>query len=189
MTGIDNDLINRCRRSDERSLHLLYHQTYSLMKGIVLRYVFDRADVSDVINRSFVKVVKGLDKYDQNQPFAPWMSTVVIHESLDYVRRVMREKPKRLHVSEGLNGAVSSKYDWNTADRQMDADSLLSLLHELPPKTKLVFNLFAIDGYSHDEIAKKLSISTGTTKWHVSKARELLKASLEKLNNEEQLMS
>jgi len=189
MKGIDAQLIDRCRRSDERALYTLYHQSYSLMKGIAVRYVFDKAEVPDIINRAFVKVVKALDKYDDKQALAPWMSTIVIHESIDYVRRVMRAKDKQPLLIEDMTVCDKSNHDWNTADRDYDAQRLLKILDLLPPKTKVVFNLFAIDGYSHDEIGSQLGISSGTSKWHVSKARELLQAALLKLDNEQQAMS
>ncbi len=189
MKGIDENMIRQCRNSDERALHELYCQCYSLMKSICMRYVFERSDVPDVINRSFVKIVKGLDRYDIEQPFAPWITTIVIHEALDYVRKVMRERPKRPQLMEDMTICMSDHHDWNMADRNFDAESLLATLELLPPKTKTVFNLFAIDGYSHIEIGKQLNISSGTSKWHVSKAREILQAAVLKLNNEEQILS
>ena len=178
MTGIDAKLIKRCIASDEKALHLLYSECYSLMKGIALRYVYDQNDISDVVNRGFVKIVKGLKSYNPAQEFSPWAATVMIHESLDYVRKIMRQKPKQLQLKKDLTYLARTAVEWNAADRQFDAEHLINALNQLPPKTRTVFNLFAIDGYSHDEIAKQLKISAGTSKWHVSYAREKLKKML-----------
>ena len=178
MIGIDARLIKRCIASDEKALYKLYSECYSLMKGIALRYVYDQNDISDVINRGFVKIVKGLKSYDQTQEFSPWAATVMIHESLDYVRKIMRQKPKQLEMKKELSYQAKESVERNTADMQYDAEHLLQALNQLPPKTRTVFNLFAIDGYSHDEISKQLKISSGTSKWHVSNAREKLKIML-----------
>ncbi|MFT4565427.1 MAG: RNA polymerase sigma factor (sigma-70 family) [Saprospiraceae bacterium] len=178
MTGINANLIKRCIASDEKALYILYSECYSLMKGIALRYVYDQNDISDVVNRGFVKIVRGLKSYDVNQEFSPWAATVMIHESLDYVRKIMRQQPKQLQLKKDLMHQASTSFEWNAADRQFDAEHLLKALNQLPPKTRTVFNLFAIDGYSHDEISKKLKISEGTSKWHVSNAREKLKKML-----------
>jgi len=178
MTGIDANLIRSCIASDEKALYALYSECYSLMKGIALRYVYDQNDISDVINRGFVKIVKGLKSYDPAQEFNPWAATVMINESLDYVRKVMRQQPKQLQLKKDLAYQASTSVEWNTADRQFDAEHLINALNQLPPKTRTVFNLFAIDGYSHNEISKQLKISEGTSKWHVSNAREKLQKML-----------
>ncbi|MEL6389580.1 MAG: RNA polymerase sigma factor [Bacteroidota bacterium] len=189
MNELDERLLTRCRASDERALHQLYHHCYSMLKGIAVRYVFDRDEIPEVINRAFVKVVKGLDSYDQRQPLGPWVATITIHTALDYVRKTMRDKPKRLQLEEDMTTQMASHHDWNQADREFDAAGLLELLNILPPRTKVVFNLYAIDGYSHQEIGTQLGISTGTSKWHVSKARELLQEALYKRTNEEKVAS
>lgn len=178
MKGIDAPLIKRCIASDEMALYTLYRACYSLMKGTALRYVYDQGDVSDVVNRGFVKIVRGLKSYDTTQEFEPWAATVMIHECLDYVRKVMRQKPKNLQLQADLLAQAQYQHDWNSADRQMDTEYILQAMSILPTQTRVVFNLFAIDGYSHDEISKQLNISAGTSKWHVSKAREKLKSYL-----------
>ena len=94
MENINADLIQRCKARDEKALHLLYRESYSLMKSIVLRYVFDQNEVADVLNRGFVKVANGLKSYDINKPLAPWIATVMVNESPDYVRRTLRAKVK-----------------------------------------------------------------------------------------------
>jgi len=180
MQGIDADLIHRCKAKDEKALYTLYHECYSLMKSIVVRYVFDKNEVSDVMNRGFVKVVGGLSRYDSAKPFAPWLATIIINESLDYVRRTMRLKAKELAYREEMHAIQSAPVSRNYADLDFDAQYLLDAFQVLSPRTRTVFNLFAIDGFSHKEIAKKLNISTGTSKWHVSSARDLLQKELGK---------
>jgi len=145
-----------------------------MMKGVSIRYVFDKSNVDDVINMGFLKIVVGLSKYDNNKAFMPWASTVMIRVALDHVRKTMRSIDRSIDLYEDMGQLKSQPIDYNNADLQLEAEELLAMLDYLPPQTKLVFNLYAIDGYSHQEIADQLDISTGTSKWHVSKARERL---------------
>lgn len=180
MTGIDATLISRCIKRDERALNKLYRHCFSMMKGVCMRYVFDRSNVNDVINSGFLKIVTGLTKYDQSKPFMPWASTVMLRVALDYVRKTMRSTDRTTDLHEDMSQLNGLPVAYNAADLHLDAEGLLSMLDLLPKQTKVVFNLFAIDGYSHKEIATQLNISAGTSKWHVSKARELLQ---EKIND------
>ncbi len=174
MQEVDSSLIEQCQKRDERALSLLYRHCYSMMKGIAMRYLFDKSYCEDVVNAGFLKIVNGLDKYDRGQPFKPWASTIMIRVALDHIRKIMRGTDRRTDLYEDMATVDKQSHAMNIADQQFDAEELLGLLEVLPPQTKVVFNMFAIDGYSHKEIADQLSISQGTSKWHVSKARERL---------------
>lgn len=180
MSDIDASLITQCVKRNERALNHLYRHCFSMMKGISMRYVFDKNNVEEVINGGFLKIVNGLDKYDQNQPFMPWASTVMLRVALDYVRKTMRSADRTTDLHEDMSQLNGLPVTYNSADLLLDAAELMMMLDLLPKQTKVVFNLFAIDGYSHKEITQQLNISIGTSKWHVSKARELLK---EKIND------
>ncbi len=180
MSGIDATLILQCLKRDERALNHLYRHCFSMMKGTCMRYVFDRNNVNEVINSGFLKIVNGLDKYDQDQPFMPWASTVMLRVALDYVRKTMRSTDRTTDLHEDMSLLSGLPVSYNCADLQLEAEDLLGMLELLPKQTKVVFNLFAIDGYSHKEITQQLDISVGTSKWHVSKARAFLK---EKIND------
>lgn len=184
MAGIDALLLAKCKDGDERALYQLYQQCYSLMKGICLRYVFDKEMVGEVINTGFLKIVNGLDKYDSAQPFFPWASTVVIRVAIDHVRKIMRSPERFTDHYEDLNVLNGRQYSLNEADLSFDAHDLLAMLDKLPGKTRVVFNLFAIDGYSHREIGIRLNITEGTSKWHVSKAREQLQKEIKNRMNQ-----
>lgn len=178
MSGINASLIKQCKVGDERALYQLYRHCYPMMKGICWRYIFDKDSVSGVVNASFLKIVKGLDSYDAQKPFMPWATTIVIRVALDHVRKVMRSTERQTDYVEDIATINGHSSIANLADQQFDAEELYMLLKCLPDRTRVVFNLFAIDGFSHQEISEKLNISTGTSKWHVSKAREQLQREL-----------
>lgn len=179
MVGVNASLIKKCQQNDEQSLFVLYRQCYPMMRGITMRYVFDKSSYGEVVNLGFVKLVKGLDKYDIEKPFMPWATTVMIRVAIDHVRKVMRQKVQQpIDYMDDLSPVNHKLSVQNMADLNFDAAELLSMLNTLPLQTKTVFNLFAIDGYSHAEIAEKLQISVGTSKWHVSKARQKMQTAL-----------
>ena len=174
MQGIDADLIKNCRDKDELALYQLYRHCYPLMKGIALRYVFDRERIGEVVNSGFLKVVNGLSSYDHQQNFKPWLSTIMVRVCIDYVRQHMRSVANRTDLYEDMtlvNGAAKS---FNSADLKYDVEELLNMLEELPDQSRLVFTLYAIEGFSHKEVGEKLGITEGTSKWHVSRARHYL---------------
>jgi len=182
MKAIDSSVISRCIDKDERALYSLYQHTYSMMKGVSLRYVFDRSKCDDVINTGFLKIVKGLKSYDSTKEFMPWAKTVMIRVALDYVRKTMRSNDRKTDYTDDASKLNGSSVSYNTADLNFDAQELLDMLHQLPSRSRVVFSLYAIDGYSHKEIAKRLEMSEGTSKWHVSKAREKLQLMINQRN-------
>ena len=182
MKVVDSSIISNCIDRDERAIYTLYQHTYSMMKGVALRYVFDRSNCDDVINVGFLKIVNGLDKYDNTKEFMPWAKTVMIRVALDYVRKTMRSNQRVTDYSDDLSQLNGISASYNTADLRFDADELLDMLHQLPDRTRVVFSLFAIDGYSHKEISQRLEMSEGTSKWHVSKARESLQETINQRN-------
>jgi RNA polymerase sigma-70 factor (ECF subfamily) len=150
-----------------------------MLMSIASRYVRDHSERPLVLNQSFVRIVRGLEQYEHGRNFNAWAYRVAVNTNLDYLRKKSRTKEDAYEddlLAFQLNG--QGIVDYNQADEKYDAEDLLEMIEGLPPKTAQVFNLFAIDGYSHEEIAKELGMSTGTSKWHVSSAREKLRALL-----------
>ena len=186
---IDHGLLDRCKRTDERAYFELYKACYSIMKSICKRYIFDLSEVSDVINRGFLKIINGLGSYDKSRSFEAWSRRIIVNTALDHLRQ---RKRRYMHeISDPMqqqNGSTQYYSEWNQADLDFDADELLEMVHSLPERAGRIFNLFAIDGYSHEEISQSLEISVGTSKWYVSKAREQLKTILTKKVKEGELL-
>lgn len=178
MQGIDAVLIRKCREKDELALYQLYRLCYPLMKGIAMRYVFDRDRIGEVVNSGFLKVVNGLKSYDHQQSIKPWISTIMVRVCIDYVRKHMRSVANRTDLHEDMTIVNGAQKSYNAADLQFDVEELLQMLEELPDQSRLVFTLYAIEGFSHKEVGEKLGITEGTSKWHVSKARQTLQAKI-----------
>lgn len=141
------------------------------MMSLCLRYVRERSDAVEVLNDAYVKVFKQLARYDAGKAaLYTWMRSIVINTALDSLRKkkVIREREMRADVVEepGIDNDAISK---------LSGDELLGMIRQLPVTTRLVFNLYSIDGFSHREIATMLGISEGTSRWHLSDARRQLR--------------
>lgn len=138
---------------------------------LCVRYVRDRNDALEVLNDAFLKVFKQLSTYDTSKAMlSTWMRRIVINTAIDYLRRQKTIRDREMfpdHIEEpGVDNEAISK---------MSGDELLRLIRQLPVTTRLVFNLYGVDGFSHREIAEMLGISEGTSRWHLSDARRQLK--------------
>ncbi|HAS35967.1 MAG TPA: hypothetical protein DCS15_05735 [Flavobacteriales bacterium] len=182
--NIGLELISKCIKQNRKAQFKLYQQCYPLLLGICLRYEHNKEDADHIVNKAFLKILNNLSSYDLNVPFEAWIRRIMINTIIDEYRR--NKKHSHVIAFEELgNFSSSNVMDFNDATKRFDEQDLLKLLDKLPTVSKKVFNLFAIDGYPHKEIAEMLNISEGTSKWHVSFARKKLRELLElKLDQE-----
>lgn len=139
---------------------------------IAMRYSRDEQDAADIMSLAFVKVFKNINSFDETKgAFHSWLKRIIINEALDHIKQRNKFTNKELTTIE--EPAIS-----NTVVEKYDAAEIMQMVKQLPPATHAVFLLFAIDGYSHKEIASQLSISEGTSKWHLSEARKKLQQQL-----------
>tara|TARA_R110002072_G_scaffold121230_14_gene254731 strand:+ start:245 stop:805 length:561 start_codon:yes stop_codon:yes gene_type:complete len=178
---IRKELLESCRKEDRKAQFELYRLCYSILLSVCLRYEKNKEDAEFLLNKAFYKILKNLDKYSEHVPFEAWIRRITINTVIDEYRK--NKKDIVDYVEEPMNIAPNKAVDYNEADQKYDAEDLQNLIDQLPPISKKVFNLYVIDGYNHKEIAEKLSMSEGTSKWHLSSARKKLKALVLKLMN------
>lgn len=164
--------IQGCIRNERDSQKALYQHFYSFAMGICLRYANDQLDAAGILNDGFFKAFKHIAKYEPTKAFLPWLGRIITNTAIDYYRANLKFADQ-VDISDHENVAqVSSVYD------QLAYQDLLALVQELSPGYRTVFNLFAIDGYTHEEIAEMLGISVGTSKSNLFKARQKLQEML-----------
>lgn len=147
-----------------------------------MRYVPNREETVEVVNDGFLKVFQKVEMYDAEKPFKLWLRRVMINTALDHYRQNAKHQPQEdLSVVENV---VASTENAN-AYSQIAHEELLALVQQLTPAYRAVFNLYVIDGYSHDEIGQMLGISEGTSKSNLARARENLRNMLLKRGNDE----
>ena len=171
-------IINRCIRKDLNAQELLYRNFYGFAMGICLRYSSNRYDARIIVNDGFLKVFNNLYKFNADKPFNPWLGRIMSNTAIDHYRSELKHM-NLLDISE-----VDEIYESATIENKLHYEELIKLIQELPPSYRTVFNLYAIDGFSHQEISKKLKISVGGSKSNLFKARKKLQVLLKKATME-----
>lgn len=142
------------------------------MLGICLRYLKNQMDAEEVMLTGFVKVFQHVGQFENKGSFEGWIKRIMVNEALGFLRK---KEPMHLAIEkEVLQVATDAN-----AEQDLAMDDLLRILHELPAGYRAVFNLYAIEGYSHKEIGDLLNISEGTSKSQLSKARVMLQRRLQ----------
>jgi RNA polymerase sigma factor (sigma-70 family) len=172
----DIDLITGCMKNDRQAQEQLYKQFYGPMTSICLRYTHNSDDAIEVLHNGFLKVYKNIHTYDSGKAsLYTWIRTIIINSAIDFIRQ-----RGKLHNTIELDKAEEPSIDADAVQR-MSAHELLKLVQKLSPATQAVFNLYVIEGFNHREIANRLGISEGTSKWHLSEARKQLQKLLKTL--------
>lgn len=148
--------------------------------SVSLRYTASYEEATEVLNDSFMKVFKRI-KDLKNETFKPWFRRIIINTATDLYRKT--KKYDFLQHHEDMTSVDVSAEELITA--QLSYQDLLDLVQQLTPSYRAVFNLYAIDGYKHEEIAETLKISVGASKSNLSRAREMLKGMIKKTVNHE----
>lgn len=171
----DERLVKQCLKGKRSAQKHFYDKFSEKMFGVCLRYVKDRDNAQDVLQDGFIKVFQNLEKFNNKGSLEGWVRRVIVNTALDYLRK---EKTKGYSVSIDDVGYMLEKNDFII--ERLSADDLLKIIHTLPEGYKTVFNLYAIEGYSHKEIAEQLNISENTSKSQYSRAKAHLRDLLEK---------
>ncbi|WP_317896902.1 RNA polymerase sigma factor [Aurantibacillus circumpalustris] len=174
---IQPKLIALCIKQDRKAEYELYKITYSYLMSICMRYSRDKDIASESLNMGFLKILKNLTSYKPEVPFKSWIRRVMVNTLIDEYRKNKKERERITYVENYYDNSDFS--DVNEALSRINYKQILVQINLLPEATKKVFNLFAIDGYSHKEIGEMLGISEGTSKWHLNAARQKLKEYIE----------
>lgn len=170
-------LLEGCKKNDRESQRLLYQHFYAYAMGICLRYCRSLEEAKEIVNDGFMKVFQKLNQHETELSFKGWLRKIMIHSAIDHYRK----ESKHYHHVEASADRVVEPVVGTVLDDISYAE-LIGMIQHLSPAYRSVFNLHVIDGYTHDEIAKILGISEGTSKSNLMKARENLKAMIEKTN-------
>lgn len=182
---IDQALIDLCRKNDRKAQEKLYEWCYVKLMPMCARYHRNEEDARHVLNIGFVKICKNLDKLNEDAPFEAWAKRIIKNTIIDEFRKT-KNYVQLIETKEfDRELEVKSKNVENSVWSKLETDILMGMLRKLPDVSRKVFNLYVIDGYSHKEIGNLLSISDGTSKWHLSNARKKLQMMVNSLNEAE----
>lgn len=171
-----HDALERCLRNREDGKAFVYKKYYGYLMAIIIRYVKQDVDAEELVNESFVRVFRKLESFnrdidDENleKSFRAWIGRIAANISIDFLR-----SKKQLYSVEDM-----AEGDMHTPSVQLDSrlevNEILSLLDQLPEIQKTIFNLYEIEGYSHDEIAQMLNIPDSTSRTYLTRAKQKLR--------------
>lgn len=164
-------LINNCKKNDAQAQSQLYKLFASKLFSLCLKYSKNYAEAQDNLQDAFVTIFNKIAQYNHKGSLEGWMKRITINTALQRYRSV--------GVFDIVNEEQIEDVSIEIEDDSLSMDYLLSIIQELPDRYRLVFNLYALDDYSHKEIAEMLNISTGTSKSNLARARLILKEKIE----------
>jgi len=161
-------LIKRCLKGNSHAQKTLYERHQSRLFGLCLRYASNEEEALDFLQEGFIKIFRDLKSFRADGPLEAWMCRIVVNTAISNLRKTKWQKEEN--------------FDWNRLPvdepeqqlDQLDAASLIQLIQQLPKGFRTVFNLYAIEGYSHKEIGEILEIAESTSRSQYQRARKLL---------------
>jgi len=179
----EHTLIEECLRQNNNAQKILYKKFFPKMIAVSLRYLKNKEDSLEVLNTAFLKVFEKLYQYKSEGSIEGRIKRIVINTSLDFIRSNKTYRNNFILTDEflahGSEEPGQNAVDFSEAELYLSTEEIFELVAELPPATRIVFNLYCVDEHSQTSVAKQLNISTATTQWHLSNGRKLLK---EKIN-------
>jgi RNA polymerase sigma factor (sigma-70 family) len=171
-----DELIKRCKANERKAQELLYKEFASKMMGVCLRYATDRMEAEDMLQNGFIKVFQKIEDYRGEGSFEGWIRRIIVHSSIEYYRKYHKMVQLVDIEDAGIDASVDA-----LAVSKLAANDLMVLIRQLAPGYRIVFNLFAIEGYTHKEIAEMIGISESASKSQLSRARSVLKEQVIKM--------
>ncbi|MGB1003402.1 MAG: RNA polymerase sigma factor [Salibacteraceae bacterium] len=175
------DIISRCKKGDRRAQNEVFQLYFGKMSSVCRRYISDLDESQDAVQTGFIKVFSNIHKYNGEGSFEGWVRRIMSNTAIDLIR-----KKKNVFVS-----VDATDYDWLAEQENEEAswnitltketDRVMKEIQNLSPAYRLVFNMYVIEDYSHNEISEILGISVGTSKSNLSKAKRNLLKNLVKL--------
>jgi RNA polymerase sigma factor (sigma-70 family) len=166
----DLELINECVKKSPKAQKELYNRFASKMMGVSCRYVSSQEEAKDILQDAFIKVFGRIDSFKKEGSLEGWIRRIVVNTALDSIRKKKKDK-KNVSLTEAEHLASNKDF----IIENLSADDLLQLLKTIPLGYRTVFNLYAIEGYSHREIAEKLEITENTSKSQYSRAKAFMR--------------
>lgn len=175
------ELIQRCKEQDRLAQQELFIRYAPLLKGICLRYTKNNDEAKDVLHDGFIKIFTKFWSFKEESSLKTWLSRIMINTAIDYIK--LKRKEIFLSIQEDIETIGDIKEEHQELKESVEPERALELLQQLPEKYRIVISLFAIDGFTHKQIAEQLNISEGTSKSSLSRARSMLTKVMESDKN------
>lgn len=176
----DEQIIRGCCKKDKKAQKMLYNKYASTMLGICMRYAQNRSEAEDILQEGFVKIFLNINQYLGKGSFEGWMRQIMVNTALTNYRNNLKH-----YYHNDVTEIAESRIDDDVSyDGEFTQEELLKIINDLPEGYRVVFNLYAVEGYKHKEIAEMLSIDESTSKSQFSRGKKLIQQKLEELKKE-----
>jgi RNA polymerase sigma factor (sigma-70 family) len=172
-------IIEGCKKMQRKPQKALYDMYSPILYGMALRYASHASEAEDMLQEAFISIFQNIRQYKGTGSFEGWMKRILINASIGYIRKY---KKQQFDEFDGIREVKIKDFEFGDVD--FSNEELLKAINSLPEGFRLIFNLYAIEGYKHREIADILGINIGTSKSQYSRARAVLKSKLIKLKQE-----
>jgi RNA polymerase sigma factor (sigma-70 family) len=177
---IGRELLDGCLKGKRKYQEMLFRQYYAFGMSVTLRYLPAREDAQEVLNDSFLKVFQNLETYNEQKPFKTWFRRIIINSAIDFFRKKSKIAFQNEPIETEKELSIEPEFI-----RTMNANEILALFEKLPNHYRVVFNLFEVEGFSHEEIGGMLDVSPGTSRSSLSRAKRMLREQYFKIINKE----
>lgn len=166
----DSDLVKRCADGDIRSQELLYRRYFSFATSICIRYTRDESEAMEIVNDSYMKVLERLSGYDHSRPFKSWYGKILVNTAIDNYRKNLKRNDNL-----SINNITETGEQEPDIEAELSVKDILALYKHLPANYKITFNLFEIEGYSHEEIGQMMGVTASTSRSNLTRAKKMLR--------------
>ncbi len=171
----DDDLIKGCLKNNRKYQELLYKKYAKRMFSICKSFTDDNDDAKDILQDSFIKVFQKMLDYETSGSLEGWIRRIITNTAIDYYRKSTRLNK---FIEDETKNHDKDVFTTDSVLSQINFEEVMNVVRTLPTGSRIIFNLFVVEGYTHEEIAEKLQISVGTSKSQVNRAKGILQKKL-----------
>ncbi len=173
-----HQIVKKCKAYDKKAQKELYDVYSPVLYGICLRYSKSEAEAEDVLQEGFVKILTKINDFKDIGSFEGWMKRIIVNTAISFYHK--NKKYNETYDIDEITEKNTENYVWGNED--FTKEELLKVINDLPEGYRVIFNMYAIEGYKHKEIAEKLNISHNTSKSQYLRAKERIREKLEQLS-------
>ena len=172
------EVIEGCIKNRRKEQLQLYRQYSAMLLAVCNRYVADRSEAEDILQEAFFKILKNIKEYNGKGHFENWMKKIVVNTAITHFHR-----EKKHYYHDEIDSVSDAELQFHlTPEKAFEAGELMELIKKMPEGYRVIFNLYAVEGFKHREIAAKLKIEESTSKTQYLRAKNWLIKEMKKLN-------